>query len=132
MPQMANIVIKKADGTTDVTYTAAQPSSGDKTAARWQSLTVGTTPAERPVLALRAESNGPGTARRITGSFKWPMTSQDAGGNLVVAGGTVGTFQIVVPQNQTTANITEQAHQFANLIASTLMKQCFIDGYAPS
>ena len=131
MPNMANLVIKKSDGTTDVTYTVLAPSSGDKTAARWASKTVGTTPAQNPEFSLKSESNGPGTARRVTGSFRWPTTSQDAGGNVVVTGGANGTFTLLVPQNQTAAVIKEQAYQFANLIASSLCKQAMEEGYAP-
>lgn len=131
MPNMANLVIKKSDGTTDVTYTALTPSSGDKTAARWANKTVGSTPAQNPLLSLKSESNGPGTARRVTGSFRWPITSQDAGGNVVVTGGANGTFTLLVPQNQPAAVIKEQAYQFANLIASSLCKQAMEEGYAP-
>lgn len=35
MPQMANITVKKADGTTDVVYTALTPAGGDNSPARW-------------------------------------------------------------------------------------------------
>lgn len=54
MPNMANITVKKADGTTDVVYTALTPSAGDKTSARW-SLTASSTKANLRLLwnALR-------------------------------------------------------------------------------
>lgn len=131
MPNMANIVIKKSDGTTDVTYTAQQGASGDKVSARWANLTVGTTNAERPTLLVRSESNGTNTARRISGVYFWPTTSQDAGGNKVVKGGMNGAFSVLIPQNQPSADIKEQAYQFGNLLASLLIKQTFDEGFAP-
>lgn len=131
MPALANITVKKADGTTDVIYTANQGASGDKVFARWTNSTVGTTPAERPQFTLKAESNGSGTARRLTASYKWPMVSTDAGGNKIVAGGFNGSATFLVPQNQEASVIAEQAAQFCNVLASTLVKASISEGFAP-
>ena len=86
MPQMANITVKKADGTTNVVYTAVTGSAGDKTNAVWQNTSVGTVPAERPTFAMQTMSNGTGTSRRVKMSGSWPTTKQDAGGNKIVNG----------------------------------------------
>lgn len=131
MPTLANITVKKADGTTDVIYTAVMGSSGDKTPAVWVNQTVGTTPAERPRLSVTTRGNGPGTARRIDYSFDWPIMSQDAGGNRTVTGRMNHTGSILVPQSQVNSVIAEQIHQSANLLASALMKAVGIEGYAP-
>lgn len=131
MPQLANIVIKKADGTTDVTYTALQAASGDGVYARWASKTVGTTPAQQPTLVMKSASNGPGTARRIDISYRWPTVKQDAGGNVVIDGGMNATASVLIPQNQSGADIKEQAYQFGNLVASALVKASIEEGYAP-
>lgn len=131
MPTMANITVKKADGTTDVVYTAVAGSSGDKTPAIWQNQAVGTTPAERPTLTLTSRSNGTGTARRIDFSYAWPTTSQDAGGNKVVDGRANLTGSYLVPQNQPVAQIQEQVYQGLNLLASALVKSAVAEGYAP-
>lgn len=131
MATMANITVKKADGTTDVVWTAQIGSSGDKTPAVWKNLTVGTMPAEQPSFSATSRSNGPGTARRLDLSFQWPMTSQDAGGNKVVSGRAVGQASILVPQNQELAVIGEEVAQFFNLCASALIKQAAREGYAP-
>lgn len=131
MPVLANITVKKADGTTDVTYTAVAGSSGDKTPAIWRCQTVGTTPSEYPTLTLTSRSNGPGTARRIDFSYAWPTTSQDAGGNKVVDGRASFNGSYLVPQNQVQSVIQEQVHQACNLIASGLVKACIVDGFAP-
>lgn len=131
MPTMANITVKKADGTTDVIYTAVAGSSGDKTPAIWRNQTVGTTPSEYPTLTLSSRSNGPGTARRVDFSYTWPTTSQDAGGNKVVDGRANFSGSYLVPQNQTQGVIQEQVYQACNLIASALVKSCIAEGFAP-
>lgn len=43
MPTLANITIKKADGTTDVVYTAIAGAAGDNTPAMFRNETIGTT-----------------------------------------------------------------------------------------
>lgn len=131
MPTLANITVKKADGTTDVVYTAVAGASGDNTPAVFRNNTVGTTLAERPTLLLASKSNGPKTGRRVNADFSWPTTSQDAGGNKVITGRMTGTASVLIPQNQDVATIAEQAAQFANLLASALVKASFNEGYAP-
>lgn len=131
MPTIANITVKKADGTTDVTYTAIAGASGDKTPAVFRNNTVGTTTAERPVLQVQSMSNGPKTARRVNCDFVWPLVTTDAGGNKVVSGKMSGTASVLVPQNQDPAVIKEQAYQFGNLMAAALIKASFDEGFAP-
>lgn len=131
MPTLANITIKKADGTTDVVYTAIAGAAGDNTPAMFRNETIGTTLAERPSLLIRSLSNGPKTARRVNVDFSWPLTSQDAGGNKIVSGRMTGTASVLIPQNQDVTIINEQAAQFANLIGSLLVKSSFKDGFAP-
>lgn len=131
MPSMASITVKKADGTTDVVYTAIAGAAGDNSPAVFRNNTVGTTLAERPTLLISSKSNGTRTGRRIDVNYSWPITSEDAGGNLVVSGRMTGTASVLVPQNQTTAVIAEQAYQFGNLMGSALMKASFDEGYSP-
>lgn len=131
MPTLANIVIKKADGTTDVTYTAVASSAGDGTPAVFRNNMVGTTLAERPTLLIKSTSNGLKTARRIRVDFSWPTVSTDAGGNKTITGRMSGEASVVIPQNQDVAVIKEQAYQFAHVIASALIKASFDEGYAP-
>lgn len=130
MPSLANITVKKADGTTDVVYTAVQGAAGENPAL-FRNNTVGTTAAERPTLLVKAASNGNNTARRVRVDFSWPIASQDAGGNKVIAGRMTGEASVLVPQNQDLAVIKEQAYQFGNLLGSALVKACFDEGYAP-
>jgi len=55
MPSMANITVKKNDGTTDATYTALTPSAGDKVSAQWRNNSQSTIAANRAAYALKAE-----------------------------------------------------------------------------
>lgn len=131
MPTLANITIKKADGTTDVVYTAIAGAAGDNVPAIFRNNTVGTTLAERPTLLIKSASNGPRTARRIRGDFAWPTVTTDSGGNKTITGRTTGEFSFLAPQNQDATVIKEQAYQFGNLIASALIKASMEEGYAP-
>lgn len=131
MPTMANITIKKADGTTDVVWTALQASAGDSAPAIWRNNTVGTTLAQRPTLQLQSKWNGPRTGRRISGVFAWPLTHTDGSGNVSVIGVSPGNFSFLAVQNQDANALKEQAYQFGNLIASAIIKQCMEEGYSP-
>jgi len=131
MPSMANITIKKADGTTDVVYTAATPSAGDKSPAVWKNQTVGTVLASRPTFTLTGMDNGTKKARRMRSSFSWPKTRVDALSNVVVVGGASSESSHLIPQDMTPSEIGEYVAQYANLLASALIKQALNDGYAP-
>lgn len=128
---MNNITIKKANGTTDVIYTGVTVSAGDSSPAVYRNDTVGTTLAERPSLLISSRSNGPKSARRVDVNYTWPIMSQDAGGNKILAGRMVGSASVLIPQNQDAALINEQAFQFGNLMATTIVKAALSSGYAP-
>lgn len=131
MPTLAAITVKKADGTTNVVYTAIAGSAGDQNPAVFRNDSVGTTVAERPTVLVKSASNGPRTARRVSVDFAWPTTTQDAAGNKVVTGRMSGSTTVLIPQNQTAAVISEQCAQFCNLMAAALIRASFEEGYAP-
>lgn len=131
MPALANITVKKADGTTDVVYTAVSGAAGDNVPALFRNNTVGTTVAERPSLMVRAAYNGPKTARRVRVDYSWPIMKVDAGGNKAPNGRMSGEASVLIPESQDPATINEQAYQFGNLIASAIIKSSFAEGYGP-
>lgn len=131
MPTIANITVKKADGTTDVVYSAIQGAAGPNVPAQFRNNSVGTTVAERPTFNIKAADNGSRTARRVRCDFSWPTVVTDSGGNKRVVGRASGEASMLIPQNQDAATIKEQAYQFGNLIASTMVKASFDEGYAP-
>lgn len=128
MPALANITVKKSDGTTDVVYTAITGAGQDGTPAVFRNNTVGTSPAERPTLLIVSKSNGPKTARRVNVDYTWPIVSTDPSGVKTVTGRATGQASFLAPQNQDVATIKEQAYQFGNLIGSALVKACFDEG----
>lgn len=132
MPQMADIVIKKSDGTTNTTYSSATPSAGDKSPAVWKNASVGTVLAARPTFTMVAMDNGTRKARRIRTSFLWPKTRVDANSNVTVVGGASSESSHLIPQDMTPAEIAEFVAQFANLLTSSLVKASMNDGYAPA
>lgn len=132
MPQLENITVKKADGTSDVAWTGIVPSSGDKSPAVWKSLYVGSTPGVRPEFRAVGESNAAGTVRRLKTSMNWPSSVTDANGRPVVVDKCSGSSLFTVAQNMTDSEITEFVHQYANLLASDLHKSMCVSGYAAS
>lgn len=130
MPQMADIIVKKADGTTNITFSALTPSSGDKVDAQWRSNSVSTSALYRPRFAMGSQFNGPQLARRIRTHFSYPVLHVVSGAQVIdhirfdVAG--------ILPQRIADLDITEAVHQHGNLLVSSLIRQAFIDGYAPS
>lgn len=130
MPKMANIVIKKRDGTTDVTYTALVGAAGDGTSAVFRNSTVGTTLAQHPTLKVTSRWNGNKTSRRLTCDFMWPLVKTTPTGP-VVAGGMNGSATFLVPQDQAVSLVEEQVWQFANLVSAALIKESAAEGSAP-
>lgn len=130
MPNMANITVKKADGTTDVVYTALTPSAGDKTSARW-SLTAFSPKANlRPTLECTSRYNNARTARNISLTLKYPEIASIAGVDSIVGTGIV-TIQGVVPLQMSDSAVSELVAQAANLFKTTLVQDSYKIGYAP-
>lgn len=126
MPSMANIVVKKNDGTTDITYTALTPSAGDSVAAQWRENTPSIA-AFRPFVSMRTQFNGPRTARRFVMTGKFPV--EDTG---VLLGTIPFTFEGTIPLGVTDTAVNEAVSQFTNLVVSTLIRDSLKAGYAPT
>lgn len=131
MPQMADIVVKKNDGVTNVTYAALVPSAGDSSPARWSEATASTIRGHRPTLELRSQFNGPRTARRITGQFKMPALRSVSGVETRI-GDIILDFSAVVPVDVEDAVVNEAVAQATNLLVSTLARSSLQSGYAPT
>lgn len=128
---MDNIVIPGRAAGPARTYVAISASSGDSSPAVYRREAGFTTPAQMPSFKVSARSNGPKTARRVIGDYAWPMVKQDSGGNIVLDGGMSGNFNVLIPQNQTLDRISDQAWDFANLVASEIIRQAMTSGIAP-
>lgn len=131
--QMANITVKKADGTTDIVFTALTPSAGDNIPAVWRNENAALPAGGRPVASLLTKWNGPRTARRSEFSFSYPVTYTDTTTTLTkVAHKIPFTVSCVVPQEVPDATIAEAVHQASNLLVSVLMRDSIKSGYSPT
>lgn len=129
---MANITVKKNDGTTDVVYTALTPSAGDKTPAYWRNNTVGTAESHKPEMRMTSKPNGDLSSRAVSVNFSYPQTVTGGDGKVSIAYRTNFTLTGSIPQGMTTADVNEAVSQFLNLCASTLVKDSFKAGFAPT
>lgn len=133
MPSLANITVKKNDGTTDIVYTGVQPSSGDATAAVWQSQTVGTAISHRPELHLVARSADGSRKRALRTTFLYPqIATNTTTGVTSVVERLMASTNWTIPRDMTAADVNEAVAQYANLLASTLIKQCVQSQYSAS
>lgn len=131
MPAISNITVKKSDGTTDVVYTAMNPSSGDGTPAVWKSLTVGTAPAHQPELRISARDADRGVAREVRGTYKFPETSLNTTtGVTSVVNVLDGSFHVKFSKGMASTTSKEGVYQLANLIASAAVKALLESGYS--
>lgn len=131
MPTLANLTVKKYDGTTDVVYVPVGAASSDGVFAEYQNTAGFPIPATRPSFKVAARNNGKGTARRINCVFRWPLFNIDPNGKVAISGSVPGEFSIVLPQDVDPLIIREAHQQFSKLIASTLMRDTMDQGQAP-
>lgn len=127
MPNIADITVKKADGTTDVVFTAITPSAGDNSAAIFRSNSVGVSIAQRPSLAV-TPSGKPGR-RVVKTNFVYPVVD-------LVSGKVVDYITMKCESNaaDTAADavVAEAMAQASNLNASALIKSVRVIGYGPN
>jgi len=132
MPNMANITVKKNDGTTDVVYTQQIPSAGDKSPAIWRNLTVGTAAAHRPELKVHTQSNGTASARRVNFNYMYPTLVTGSDGRTSVSDKLLITISALVPMGMPDVDLNEGVSQGLNLASSVLIKDTLKSGFAPS
>jgi len=131
MPQMANITIKKADGTTDVVYNQNSPSSGDKTSAVWSPGAVGGSRGLRPELRITANPNAAKTVRYVNGIVAWPVVQTIASVPTVTDRNSF-SFQIQVAEKTPDTDVNELVEQAVNLLKSQLVRDTLKERFAPS
>lgn len=130
MPNLANITVKKNDGTTDIVYTGLQPSAGDGSPAIWRQ-TAQPYPSCQPELRLIAKPAKGKMGRSVRGTFVYPqaMVNSTTGVTSVLTTA-FGDFNFILDKNMSQVEINEAATQFANLIASALIKSCLATGFS--
>jgi hypothetical protein len=131
MPQMADITVKKNDGTTNVVYTALSPSSGDGTPAIWKSQTVGTAAAHQPELRLASRDAAKGARRALRGTYQYPQIATNTTTSTTsVIDRANADFNVNIPKGMATADVNEFVAQATNLFASALVVACLKAGYS--
>lgn len=130
MAKMADITVKKADGTTNAIYSQFSPSAGDSVAAIWRNNGVGSKVNQRPEFRLVASS--PSQGKRTTKmTFVYPLLATVGGVEQITDYVTVVTT-VKISENATTADIAEGVIQGLNLVASSLAASAAKDGVAPT
>lgn len=131
MPSLANITVKKNDGTTDIVYTGVQPSSGDGVPAVWKSQTVGTAPAHQPEFRLAGRETGKGAKRALRSTYVYPQIATNSTTSLTsVVDRASADTNWNFPKGMNQTDINEFVSQYANLLVATLVKDCVKAGYA--
>lgn len=128
MPNISNLTVKKADGTTDVTYTALNPAGGDGIPAIFRSQTVGTAPAANPEVRVSSRSSKTGRVLRITAQY--PKVQTISGVETVTTGAAL-TVEMQISSNQSATDSTEAAAQFVNILKTPLIQSCLNTGFPP-
>lgn len=132
MPAIANITVKKYDGTTDVVYTAVASASSDGVPAQYEAQTGFTVPATRPTFKVTSRFNGKKTSRRVNATYSYPVSYVDSTtGRTVIIGSIAGEFSMILPQDIDQVAVREAHQQCVGLLKSATMKAVFDEGTAP-
>lgn len=132
MTAIANITVKKADGTTDITFNGVGGAAGDNPAF-WRCASAPGTPGQRPTLTLAGKWNAAKTVRRLDGKISFPSVYTDTSSSLTKVRSTmVMTFSIAMPQDTASADILEFAAQATNIFRDTMITGSITSGFAPT
>lgn len=131
MPQMADMTVKKADGTTDIVYTALGGSSGDNNPAIWEVTASSTYAAYRNKLQATSRNNTGKNARNIELYLEVPETIL-VNGETKLVGKVPVKISVVKPLNVSDATVKEAVYQAGNLAITALMRSMFTSGYSPN
>jgi len=133
MAAIANLTVKKADGTTDIVYTAVQPASGDNGQAVWRQENAAVPFGVRPTLKMNTRDNGNAAARKIHLEFGRPSTYTDTTTGLVKQSFVLlGSADFLLNKEAMDADIAEAVHQFTNLLVNTALRDSIKAGIAPT
>ncbi len=134
MPAIADITVKKNDGTTDIVYAAKVPSSGDNTAALFRSDAHAAPYAGlKPELSVASKWNGDKTVRRVNLLGKYNAYATDSTTTISTKIGSITMdLTLAIPQSIPQTDIDEGVSQLTNLVTSTLIRSCLKAGFAPT
>lgn len=129
MPNMANIVVKAANGTTDVTYVALNASSGDRGTAYWRYEAQSTIAANRATIQTICKPAKNNTQRVTEVLFQYPEEVTNTTTNVKsVRLRDVGSVAFTICEDALSTTNDEAAAQFLNLLSSSLVKSILLSG----
>lgn len=130
MAAQANVVVKKTDGTTDVTFTGVQGATADEPAI-WQNTASSSVYGFRDILKFRSRNNGTKTARRIEIDAAFIVRRTENG--VEVNKGTIPlSFTVPLPNWASDSEVNEAVDQFLNLISSAHIRTHIKGRFAPN
>lgn len=130
MANIANVVVKKTDGTTDVTFTAIAGASSDGNPALWQNVASSTIRSNRSQLTMKAKLNGTKQARRVDVQALFPVTRLVNTVETVV-GRIPVDLTTPIPEWATDAEVNEAIDQALNLFSSAHLRTHIKAGISP-
>lgn len=131
MPNMANITVKKADGTTDTVFNAASPSAGDLSPAVWRQNAASGIIGHRPKVTLVVRDNAAKTGRVFQSAGSFPIT-QTEGSKVTLVAVVPLRFEGTLPAGVTDSQLEEAVIQYGNVICSSLFRTALKEQYAPT
>lgn len=124
MPALANLTVKKNDGTTDVVYTGTSPGSGDSPAVHYGPA-LGATAATRPELRTTAKRHADGSGYTVKGTFMYPFhVLNSTTGVTSVVKRAMAKAEFTSSTEIPTATNDEAVSQSVNLFASAWKQAC--------
>lgn len=130
MPTMANITVLNAAGA-NVVYTAAVPSAGDKTPAKWTAIASNAVAGFRSMFTAGTKDNGSQNARIFNFNGAVPIVATVNGVQVQLAKMTC-RCEYTLPSNVDSALVYDGFVQLSNAQVSTLIREVANTGYAPT
>lgn len=130
MPSLSDVTVKKADGTTDITFSGLNPAGGDGIPAIFRSQTVGTVPGFKPEVRVLAKAKKDERVVRLTA--RYPNVKTIDGVPTLASQGSKMTLEFQLDESQNQSDIDEASAQFLNFANSTLFIECVRTGFPPT
>lgn len=130
MPAMANITVKNA-ANADVLLTAATPSAGDRSPAKWRANAASAIVGHRPEFSVVTRDNGRKNGRVIEATISFPILQTIGGVETMVAKVPLA-LSGTLPTNVDSALVNDAFIQAGNFLVSALIRSTAAEGYAPT
>ncbi len=133
MTAIADIVVKKADNSTNITWSGVAGSAGDSPAL-WRSNSANSgTVGQKPTLELKARSSSKGAVRWIDFKVTYPAVYTETNTSLTkVLSTMILSGSVSVPQGISSTDMSEFAAQATALLHDSMVTGSITSGYGPT